>query len=117
MEALASPNPSELFAEIPGVSNDDLKTFRTAAMKARSEPSVKALRNKLDELKKRAEYASQEEKRDLRGEAEGLTADIHKATLEAITQLAPSLKKDSTETILYEIEKRMKALALKGKGK
>lgn len=105
-----TPAPStELFAEVEGVSKEEMKQFRSAAIQVRNDAAIKALKAKVAELRKQAEYASDTEKRDLRGTMEGLVVDLHKAHLAAISAAAPSLKSETIETILYEVAKRMKA--------
>ncbi len=106
-EAEAKPQaPVAILADVEGVSAEDMKKFRAAALVARSDPTVKELKAKQTELRKQAEYASADERKGMRGEFEAVMADIHKAMLAAILKAAPSLPKDTAETILETVEAR-----------
>jgi hypothetical protein len=99
--------PVAALADVEGVSADDMKKFRAAALIARSDPTVKELKAKQTELRKQAEYASADERKGMRGEFEAIMADVHKATLAAILKAAPTLAKDTAEKILETVEARI----------
>lgn len=99
-------SPADLLADVEGVSAEDMRQFRVAAFKAQRDPQVKELKAKRSQLQKEAEFLSQEEKRNLRGEYEQLQADLRKATLAAIAQAAPDLSKETLEKIYDAIETR-----------
>jgi len=101
--------PVAILADVEGVSAEDMKKFRAAALAARSDPTVKELKAKQGELRKQAEYASADERKGMRGEFEAIMADVHKATLAAILKSAPTLSKETAEKILETVEARMVA--------
>ena len=101
--------PVAILADVEGVSAEDMKKFRAAALAARSDPAVKELKAKQGELRKQAEYASADERKGMRGEFEAIQADVHKATLAAILKSAPTLSKETAEKILETVEARMVA--------
>jgi hypothetical protein len=109
--------PAQLLADVEGVSAEDMKKFRAAAIVAQKDPTVKELKAKQAELRKQAEFASADEKRSLRGEFEGLANDLRKANLAAVSKAAPSLSKETLETIMTAIEDRAKAAAKKAPSK
>lgn len=110
--------PAELLADVEGVSSEEMRKFRAAAFKAQRDPQVKELKAKRNQLQKEAEFLSQEEKKNLRGEFEQLQADIRKANLAAIAQDAPDLSKETLEKIYDAIETRTReAIEKSGKKK
>ena len=118
-EADAKPiTRGELLADVEGVSAEDMRKFRGAAFKAQRDPQVKEIKAKRAQLTKEAEFLSQEEKKNLRGEFEQLQADIRKANLAAIAQGAPDLSKETLEKIYDAIETRTReAIEKSGKKK
>ena len=118
-EADAKPiTPGELLADVEGVSAEDMRKFRGAAYKAQRDPQVKELKAKRAQLLKEAEFLSQEEKKNMRGEFEQLQADVRKANLAAIAQAAPDLAKETLEKIYDAVETRTReAMEKSGKKK
>jgi hypothetical protein len=113
-EADAKPiTPGELLADVEGVSAEDMRKFRVAAFKVQRDPKVKELKAKQTQLRKEAEFLSQEEKRNMRGEFEALQADMRKAQEAAIAEAAPSLSKETIVTILNAVETRAREAAAK----
>ena len=113
-EADAKPiTPGELLADVEGVSAEDMRKFRIAAFKVQRDPKVKELKAKQTQLRKEAEFLSQEEKRNMRGEFEALQADMRKAQEAAIAEAAPSLSKETIVTILDAVETRARDAAAK----
>jgi hypothetical protein len=113
-EADAKPmTPAELLADVEGVSAEDMRKFRIAAFKVQRDPKVKELKAKQTQLRKEAEFLSQEEKRNMRGEFEALQADMRKAQEAAIAEAAPSLSKETIVTILDAVETRARDAAAK----
>ncbi len=113
-EADAKPmTPAELLADVEGVSAEDMRKFRIAAFKVQRDPKVKELKAKQTQLRKEAEFLSQEEKRNMRGEFEALQADMRKAQEAAIAEAAPSLSKETIVTILNAVETRARDAAAK----
>ena len=105
-EAAKPMTPSELLADVEGVSAEDMKKFRAAAFKAQRDPKVKELKAKRTQLGKEAEFLSQEEKRNMRGEFEALQSDLRKAQVAAIAQAAPELSKETIDKIFEAVETR-----------
>jgi hypothetical protein len=109
--------PAQLLADVEGVSAEDMKKFRAAALIAQKDPTVKELKAKQNELRKQAEFASPDEKKNMRNDFEVLMADMRKANLDAVSKAAPSLAKETLEKIMETVEERLKAAAKKGPGK
>jgi hypothetical protein len=94
--------------EIEGVTPEQMTKCRTAMFKAFQDEGVKAAREKLNELRKEAEYASDDEKRNLRPQFEEAALDIRKATKEAILAADDELTGDVVDKVLDAVEERMK---------
>ena len=105
--------PAQLLADVEGVSAEDMKKFRVAAAIAQKDPTVKELKAKQNEMRKEAEFASPDEKKNMRNDFEVLMADLRKATLAAVSKAAPSLSKETLEKIMETIDERAKAAAAK----
>lgn len=105
--------PAQLLADVEGVSAEDMKKFRIAALVAQKDPTVKGLKAKQNEMRKEAEFASPDEKKNMRNDFEVLIADLRKATLAAVSKAAPSLSKETLEKIMEAVEGRAKAAAAK----
>jgi len=105
--------PAQLLADVEGVAAEDMKKFRAAALVAQRDPTVKELKAKQTEMRKQAEFASPDEKKNMRNDFEVLMADMRKANLDAITKAAPSLAKETLEKIMEAIEERAKSAAAK----
>jgi len=112
-ESPKAMTPAELLADVEGVSAEDMKKFRVAAFKAQRDPKVKEIKAKQAQLRKEAEFLSQDEKRNMRGEFEALLADLRKAQEAAVAEAAPSLSKETIVTILNAIETRARDAAAK----
>jgi hypothetical protein len=109
--------PAQLLADVEGVSAEDMKKFRAAAIVAQKDPTVKELKAKQAEMRKQAEFASPDEKKNMRNDFEVLMADLRKATLAAVSKAAPSLAKETLEKIMEAVEERLKTAAKKAPGK
>ena len=105
--------PAQLLADVEGVSAEDMKKFRAAAAAAQRDAAVMELKVKQQEMRKQAEFASNDEKKGMRGEFEALMADLRKAQIAAVTKAAPSLSNDTIEKIMDAIGERAKAAAKK----
>ena len=105
--------PAQLLADVEGVSAEDMTKFRIAAFVAQKDPTVKELKAKQNEMRKEAEFASPDEKKNMRNDFEVLIADLRKATLAAVSKAAPSLSKETLEKIMEAVEGRAKAAAAK----
>jgi len=117
-EAPKPMTPAELLADVEGVSAEDMRKFRAAAYKAQRDPKVKEIKAKRAQLSKEAEFLSQEEKKNMRGEFEQLQSDLRKANLAAIASAAPDLSKETLEKIYDTVETRTReAIEKAGKKK
>jgi hypothetical protein len=105
--------PAQLLADVEGVSAEDMKKFRVAAGVAQKDPTVKELKAKQNEMRKEAEFASPDEKKNMRNDFETVMTDLRKATLAAVSKAAPSLSKETLEKIMEAVENRAKAAAKK----
>jgi len=112
-ESPKAMSPAELLADVEGVSAEDMRKFRAAAFKAQRDPKLKEIKAKQTQLRKEAEFLSQEEKKNMRGEFEALLADMRKAQEAAIAEAAPSLSKETIVTILNAVEERAREAAAK----
>lgn len=109
--------PAQLLADVEGVSAEDMTKFRIAAVVAQKDPTVKELKAKQNEMRKEAEFASPDEKKNMRNDFEVLMADLRKANLTAVSKAAPSLSKETLEKIMEAVENRAKAAAKKAQTK
>ena len=104
--------------KIEGVSDSELTRVKTAMGKIAGDEAVKAARERLTELKSRAEFASQAEKKDMRNDFEVASEDVRKATRTALQKADPSLSKDLLDKVFDAIEEQNKQRAKdSGKGK
>ena len=105
--------------EIEGVTPEQLNKCKVAMFKAFQDDGVKAAREKLNELRKEAEYASDDEKKNLRPQFEEAALDIRKATKEAVLAADDELTGDVVDKVLDVVEERMRQRSQQGfqKGK
>lgn len=117
-QAEAKPlTPAQLLADVEGVSAEDMRKFRAAAAVAQKDPTIRDLKAKQAELRKQAEFASADEKKNMRNDFEVLAADLRKANLTAVSKAAPTLSKETIEKIMEAIEERIKEAAKKAPAK
>ena len=57
----------KLIPDVEGVSKEEMAKFRAASPQAQQDPAVIAAKTKMNELRQRAEFAGQEEKKEMRG--------------------------------------------------
>lgn len=105
--------PAELLADVEGVAVEDMKKFRIAAFIAQKDAKVKELKVKQNEMRKQAEFASADEKKNMRGDFEYLMEEMRKANLAALTKAAPTLSKETIEKIFEAVEDRARTAASK----
>jgi len=105
--------PVQLLADVEGVSAEHMNKFRAAVLVAQKDPKVKELKAKQNEMRKQAEFASADEKKNMRNDFEVLTEDMRKANMAAVSKAAPSLPKETLEKIMEAVEDRAKAAASK----
>ena len=105
--------------EIEGVTPEKLNKCRMVLFKTFQDDGVKAARAKQAELRKEAEYASEDEKRNLRPQFEEAAEDVRKATKEAMLAADEELTADVVDKVLDAVEERMKQRLQQGfqKGK
>jgi len=99
----------KLIPDVEGVSKAEMAKFRAASPKAQQDPAVIAVRDKLNELRKRAEFAGQDEKKEMRGEFEG-AAELNRNALKAAYRKAdPTLAKETIEKVIEAFEDKARA--------
>jgi hypothetical protein len=94
--------------EIDGVTPEQLNKCKAAMFKTYQDEGVKAARDKLAELRKEAEYASDDEKKNLRTHFEDAMLDVRKATKGAILAADADITDDVADKVLDAVEERMK---------
>ena len=94
--------------EIEGVTPEQLNKCRMALFKTFQDEGVKAARAKQAELRKEAEYASDDEKRKMRQDFEDAAEDLRRATKEAMLAADEGLTADVVDKVLDAVEERMK---------
>lgn len=95
--------------EIDGVSSEDLAKFRGAFFKTFQDEDVQAAREKMNELRKEAEYASDDQKKNMKPDFDEATENLRKATKAALLRAEPTLSEDAADKIMTSLEERMKA--------
>ena len=95
--------------EIEGVTKDDIAKFRGAYFKTFQDEEVQAARAKMTELRKEAEYASDDQKKGMKADFEEATENMRKASKAALMKAEPALSEDAVDKIMTSVEKRMKA--------
>ncbi len=95
--------------EVEGIPREDLLKFRRAAAKASLEPEVKAAREKIQEIRKQAEFAGDDEKKSMRAEAEAAVDKYVELSRAAIAKADPSLAKETIAKVSEAIEKQQRS--------
>jgi hypothetical protein len=94
--------------EIAGVTPDQLNQCKAALFKTFQDEGVKAVRAKQAELRKEAEYASDDEKKNLRTQFEDLQLELRTATKTAMMAADAEITDDVADKVLDAIEERMR---------
>ena len=94
--------------EIEGVTAEQLNKCKVALFKTFQDEGVKAARAKQAELRKEAEYASDDEKKNLRPQFEEAALELRKATKEAMLAADDELTADVVDKVLDAVEERMR---------
>lgn len=94
--------------EIDGVTPEQLNKCKAAFFKSFQDEGVKAARAKQMELRKEAEYASDDEKKNMRAKFEDAAFDLRKATKAALLAADADLTEDAVDKVLDAAEERMK---------
>jgi hypothetical protein len=97
--------------EVEGVSREELLKFRRAAAKTAADPEIQAARDKIQEIRKQAEFASDDEKKSMRSELEATVDRLVEVTRSAIAKADPSLSKESIKKISEAFEKQQRSRA------
>ena len=92
-----------------GVSQEQMTKFRAASPRAQQDPAVVAAKAKLAELRQRAEFAGAEEKREMRGEFEGVTQLNRDALMAAYAKADPTLAKETIAKVIEAFEDKARA--------
>ena len=95
--------------EVEGVSREDLLKFRRAAAKSAGDPDIKAARDRIQELRKQAEFAGDDEKKAMRGEFEAAMDKLVEASRAAIAKADPSLSKETIAKVSDAVEKQQRS--------
>ena len=97
--------------EVEGVSREDLLKFRRAAAKTATDPEIQAARAKIQEIRKQAEFASDDEKKSMRSELEAIVDKLVELTRGAIAKADPSLSKETISKVSEAFEKQQRSRA------
>jgi hypothetical protein len=95
--------------EVEGVSREDLLKFRRAAAKTATDPEIQAARDKIQEIRKQAEFASDDEKKSMRSELEAVVDKLVQLTRGAIAKADPSLSKETISKVSDAFEKQQRS--------
>lgn len=99
----------KLIPDVEGVSKEEMAKFRAASPKAQQDPAVVAAKAKMAELRQQAEFAGAEERREMRGQFEGL-ADLNRGALRAAYAKAdPTLSKETIDKVIEAFEDKARA--------
>jgi hypothetical protein len=98
-----------LIPDVDGVSKEEMAKFRAASPQAQQDPAVVEAKAKLAELRKRAEFAGPEEKREMRGEFEGAAQLNRDALKAAYAKADPTLAKETIEKVIEAFEDKARA--------
>ena len=99
----------KLIPNVEGVSKEEMAKFRAASPKAQQDPAVVAAKAKMAELRQQAEFAGAEERREMRGQFEGL-ADLNRSALRAAyAKVDPTLSKETIDKVIEAFEDKARA--------
>lgn len=106
-----------MLADVEGVSPETMAKIRGAFAKAFQSENVRAARGRLMELGKQAEFASEQEKLDMRRDFEDAMEDMRKATREALLEADPTIAAADIEKVMDAVEERRRSMGAQGKKK
>lgn len=95
--------------EVEGVSREDLLKFRRAAGQTATDPEIQAARDKIQEIRKQADFASDDEKKSMRSEVEAIVDKLVQLTRSAIAKADPSLSKETIIKVSEAYEKQQRS--------
>lgn len=90
--------------KVEGVSEEQLTKIREQLPRAYMSAGAAAARKRLAELKEQAEFASPQEKKDMKTDFENATYDMRKALKEAMITADPAIEKGAIDRVFAEIE-------------
>ena len=90
--------------KVEGVSEEQLAKVREQLPKAYMSAGAAASRKRLADLKKQAEFASPQEKKDMRADFENANYHMRKALKEAMIAADPAIEKGAIDRVFAEIE-------------
>ncbi len=102
------PNQTRsMLADVEGVSAEDMAKIRVAFVRTFStSEEVKAARAHLMELGKQVEFASDQEKKDMKADFDEATEAMRKTLRAAIMENDPSLSTETIDTVIEAMEQR-----------
>jgi hypothetical protein len=104
--------------EIPGVSPEQLTKCSAALMKTFRDEGVTAARNKVREIRKELEGATDAEKTNIEADIAAASKEVRKAQKEAIIAADPDITDETVDKVLDALEQRMAQFGNRGgKGK
>lgn len=104
--------------EIPGVSPEQLTKCSAALMKTFRDEGVSAARNKVREIRKELEGATDAEKTNIEADIAEASKEVRKAQKAAIIAADPDITDDTVDKVLDALEQRMAQFGNRGgKGK
>ncbi|MFM8905921.1 MAG: hypothetical protein ACKOIB_11870 [Verrucomicrobiota bacterium] len=106
-----------MLPDVEGVAPEVMAKFRAASMKAFQDESVREIFTKMSDLRKRLEYASENEKRDAAQDFQALFGDLREAQKKAIMAADESLEAKDVDTILDAQAERFRERMQQGKKK
>ncbi len=86
--------------DVEGVSPEVMAKYRAASMKAFQDENVREVFGKMSELRKRLEYASDNEKRDAAQDFQALAGDLREAQKKAVMAADDSIPEKDVDAIL-----------------
>ena len=97
--------------QIEGVTPEELGKFKVAIRAAWNDEKAKAARERLAELRKQADYSSDDDKKKMRPDFESAVEELRVASRDAIAKADPSLNLETIEKIQDTIRDRIKKRA------
>ena len=100
--------------EIPGVSAEQLTKCRAALMKTFRDEGVTAARNKVREIRKELEGATDAEKTNIEADIAAANKEVRKAQKAAMVAADPDITDESADKVLDALEQRMAQFGNRG---
>ena len=107
--AAPTPRPGSFMpTKVEGLSNDDMAKIRKALAKASQDENFIAARQKLQDLRKQLEFASDDEKKGMRNEFETGFEKLHTALATALIKADSSITKDQADKFADALEDKIR---------